>query len=198
MRMTPRSGWRFSLLLLIACLHNRSTNGEEPGSVLQTKDMEYQDLEVAVTVEDLTPTATAPFDDSSMPSSLTLVRVGAEEAGLETQQTQFTILPSRRPSTSPSTSYAPSNSNSPMTLSSTISTPLPITSRQSSLPTVFPSFSPTDSCHDQAGYQSPINGLECSHHSGTDCIAWRHIGLDLLELKELVESCPISCDIPCG
>jgi hypothetical protein len=60
-----------------------------------------------------------------------------------------------------------------------------------------PSSSPTLQCHDHIRYRSPINNLTCSDHAGTDCIQWRALGLNTTELADLVNNCPVSCEIPC-
>jgi hypothetical protein len=61
-----------------------------------------------------------------------------------------------------------------------------------------PSTAPTLACHDVASYRSPINNFTCSDHQGTNCTAWRFVGLNVDELEDLVDSCPISCGIDCG
>jgi hypothetical protein len=47
-------------------------------------------------------------------------------------------------------------------------------------------------------YQSPVNQLSCSDHNGTNCMEWRYIGLTVDQVQELIEKCPISCNIACG
>lgn len=71
-------------------------------------------------------------------------------------------------------------------------------SRPSASPSSMPSSSPTLTCHDTASYRSPINGLTCADHSGTDCYQWRNIGLNTTELGDLINNCPETCNIPCG
>jgi hypothetical protein len=71
---------------------------------------------------------------------------------------------------------------------------------------LIPSFSPsgistvipTISCHDDVSYRSPINELSCGGHVRTDCTVWRLIGLNVTQLGELINSCPVSCAIRCG
>jgi len=65
-------------------------------------------------------------------------------------------------------------------------------------PSLAPSASPTISCHDEESYRSPINGLTCDQHKHTNCLSWRHVGLNMTELETLVSSCPITCNIDCG
>ena len=65
-------------------------------------------------------------------------------------------------------------------------------------PSQVPSSSPTFSCHDMDVYRSPINGLTCAQHRNTNCLSWRHIGLNMTELETLVRSCPQTCRIECG
>lgn len=53
-------------------------------------------------------------------------------------------------------------------------------------------------CHDQASYRS-FNGLTCAHHQGTDCTAWLYVlEGNITALGELINQCPVSCNIPCG
>jgi hypothetical protein len=68
----------------------------------------------------------------------------------------------------------------------------------SGLPSVAPTSTPTAECHDSSTYESPINNFTCLDHNGTDCTSWKALGLNVSQVKELVESCPISCRIPCG
>lgn len=88
---------------------------------------------------------------------------------------------STNPSSPPSTGFAVSPTASPSFHPSDIAT-----------------VSPTTSCYDDISYLSPINELSCSDHASTDCIAWRFVGLNVTELGELVNSCPVSCSIRCG
>lgn len=54
-------------------------------------------------------------------------------------------------------------------------------------------------CHDNTDYKSPINGLSCLNHSGTDCTNWYYVlDQNITALEELINSCPVSCKIPCG
>lgn len=71
-------------------------------------------------------------------------------------------------------------------------------SRPSTVPSATPSTMPTITCHDDAGYRSPINNFTCSDFRGTDCTAWRFVGLNVTDMESLVDSCPISCGIDCG
>jgi hypothetical protein len=71
-------------------------------------------------------------------------------------------------------------------------------SKPSASPSSMPSSSPTLTCHDKVAYKSPINGLTCADHSGTDCYQWRNIGLNTTELGDLINNCPETCNIPCG
>jgi len=40
--------------------------------------------------------------------------------------------------------------------------------------------------------------LTCWQHRDTNCLNWRHIGLNMTELETLVRNCPITCGIECG
>jgi hypothetical protein len=111
-------------------------------------------------------------------------------------------FPSDLPSGMPTRSAPPSNapSTKPSYLPSTPPTTLPsknptlIPSRAPSLP---PSASPTLQCHDIQSYRSPLNGFVCQDHAFGDCTRWRYLGLKIEQLVELIQSCPVSCDIPC-
>ena len=96
--------------------------------------------------------------------------------------------PSKSPSSTPSTSHAPSISFAPFS----------VTSVPSVSPSILPSITPTPQCHDHENYRSPLNSLNCTQHEGTDCFQWKHLGLTDLEVEDLINSCPISCDIECG
>ena len=104
-------------------------------------------------------------------------------------------IPSRKPSYAPSLapSVKPTVSATPSASPSSVPSRIP-----SDSPTSLPSASPTLTCHDKAEYRSPINGLKCSDHSGTDCYQWRNIGLNTTELGRLINNCPETCNIPCG
>ena len=81
-------------------------------------------------------------------------------------------------------------SASPMTSS-------PTPSPSSSPTTASPTFSPTPACHDKRTYRSPINGLGCEQHVGSDCEKWRHIGLTEAQVVELHHECPVACRTDC-
>jgi hypothetical protein len=116
-------------------------------------------------------------------------------------------MPSASPSQEPTlhSSAAPSSSHSIYSTMYPTFTPVP-TNQPSVSPTDYPSSSPSDlpsalptfSCHDVASYRSPINNLTCEDHANTDCMRWRYLGLNLTNLQELAESCPVTCDIDCG
>ena len=68
----------------------------------------------------------------------------------------------------------------------------------SSSPTLAPTTqAPTPECDDLDAYRSPF-GLACRIHSITDCLQWRHVGLSEEAIVELLWSCPVSCNVPCG
>ena len=116
------------------------------------------------------------------------VVVGIEQWGNFTWPPDDTTeIPSTNPSVSP-TSQTPSLSSSQISL---IHYP-------SISPSIAPTMAPSFECHDQAKYRSPINDLNCSQHNGTDCFQWIHLGLRPFEVEELINSCPIACDIDCG
>ena len=113
-------------------------------------------------------------------------------------------LPSSVPSSQP-TSSPPSESpsSSPTTFPSVSRVPsgqpsFSPTEMPSASPSGVPSALPTLKCHDVASYRSPINNLTCEDHANTDCTRWRYVGLNITDLQDLVESCPVTCDIPCG
>lgn len=66
-------------------------------------------------------------------------------------------------------------------------------------PSGSPSSSPTLICHDEPDYRSP-NNFTCADHNiqGISCIRWRHLGLTLDDLEDLIINCPVSCQIDCG
>ena len=81
------------------------------------------------------------------------------------------------------------------TASPTTSSPTPNPS--SSPTTASPTFSPTPACHDKRTYRSPINGLGCEQHVGSDCEQWHHIGLTKEQVVELHNECPVACGTDC-
>ena len=81
------------------------------------------------------------------------------------------------------------------TASPTTSSPTPNPS--SSPTTTSPTFSPTPACHDKRTYRSPINGLGCEQHVGSDCEQWHHIGLTKEQVVELHNECPVACGTDC-
>ena len=103
--------------------------------------------------------------------------------------------PSLEPSASPSTGQP---SVSPTSAPSNFPSFAPTTSRPTISPSALPSSTPTDYCHDVANYRSPINGFSCADHNGTDCTQWRFLGLTVDEVEELIDNCPISCQVECG
>jgi hypothetical protein len=103
------------------------------------------------------------------------------------------------PSAVPSSSPSRLPSVIPSLIPSLLPSSVPSTHAPSDVPTQLPSSSPTMACHDHAGYRSPINGLSCKHHQGTDCTVWKYVlGENITVLQQLISSCPISCNIPCG
>lgn len=126
---------------------------------------------------------------------------------LNNQSSVQSLTPGNIPSVSssfiPTPSFLPSNipsnhvpTTAPLFASMNGTSPTP--TRLSSSPSIVPSVMPTATCHDVQSYRSPINNLECSDHKGTDCIQWRHLGLNVNELEDLVNFCPESCNIDCG
>jgi hypothetical protein len=64
---------------------------------------------------------------------------------------------------------------------------------------MLPSLTPTMLCHDRAEYRSPIVHLSCKYHRGTDCTSWKYVlGGNLTAVQDLINSCPVSCNVPCG
>ena len=53
-------------------------------------------------------------------------------------------------------------------------------------------------CQDDPNYFSPQLELPCWSHSVVDCKALLNIGLTELEVMDLVEHCPCSCNVECG
>ena len=116
-------------------------------------------------------------------------------------------MPSASPSKEPTLHPSAASSSSPSINPTMYPTFTPVPTNQPSVsPTDYPSSSPSDvpsalptfSCHDVASYRSPINNLTCEDHANTDCMRWRYLGLNLTNLQELAESCPVTCDIDCG
>ena len=94
----------------------------------------------------------------------------------------------------PSVSVAPSDSASakPSIISST-------DDKVSQPPAISPSSLPIVACIDSEVYRSPHNPeLACMHFRGTDCSRWAIFGYSVDQIQELIDSCPISCDIPCN
>ena len=53
-------------------------------------------------------------------------------------------------------------------------------------------------CQDDPNYFSPQLELPCWSHSVVDCKALINVGLTELEVMDLVEHCPCSCNVECG
>ena len=108
---------------------------------------------------------------------------------------QPSFAPTATHSSAPSVSRTPtlhptaSPTFAPTELPTNVPTPVPTTSA--------PTFAPTPACHDLRGYRSPINGLGCQQHFGSDCESWRHIGLTDVQIVELHRSCPVACRTDC-
>ena len=105
------------------------------------------------------------------------------------------------PSQPPSLGFSPAPTSKPSCVLTLNPSPNPSkepTKPPTVMPSALPSSSPTIACHDHQSYRSPINGLTCEDHRGTNCVYWRVLGLNTTELKELIEKCPETCQIPCG
>lgn len=114
----------------------------------------------------------------------------------ETGEVTVTNFPTDQPTLSTRTSSSPS-----IEISSSVPSVVPSDqppTAPTSAPSNVPSSNPSSDCHDRADYQSPINGLPCEAHYGTNCLLWRFIGLSLSQVEDLVNSCPITCGIECG
>jgi hypothetical protein len=110
-------------------------------------------------------------------------------------------VPSRESSGNPTNSPSDAPSQIPSAMPSETPSVMPSDS-PTSLPTVLPSrvpsSFPTLTCHDKPDYRSPLNNLTCEDHAGTRCVAWRILNLNTEQLGDLINSCPETCDIPCG
>ena len=41
--------------------------------------------------------------------------------------------------------------------------------------------------------------MSCEDHQGTDCTSWKYLlGENITALQQLIDGCPVSCNIPCG
>lgn len=152
-----------------------------------------------------------PTNGSLPPSKTTAPTINWESQTPRSQSSQ-TVEPSKLPSYSSFPSTKPPlfrfllQNQNPTSFPSTVPSYLPsaIPSLEPSnvpshQPTSFPSSTPTQTCHDRDDYRSPINGIPCSYHRGTDCTLWRHVlNQNMTALVELIESCPVACKIPCG
>mmetsp|Transcript_29200 Transcript_29200/g.70446 ORF Transcript_29200/g.70446 Transcript_29200/m.70446 type:complete len:1095 (+) Transcript_29200:71-3355(+) len=144
------------------------------------------------------PTISYRPTESISPSNRPSHSPSAFPSGLPTASGLPTLDPSRPPSDMPS--FTPSTSGpsaSPSTMPSSQPSYKP-SLEPSHSPSTMPSSSPTLTCHDKADYRSPINGLTCLDHTGTDCYQWRNIGLNTSALGDLINNCPETCNIPCG
>ena len=106
-------------------------------------------------------------------------------------------MPFETPSYTPSDFPTSSPSVTPTGTPSSAPTDIP-TSTPTMSPSRMPSSSPTLTCHDKADYRSPLNSLTCEDHAGTRCVDWRVLNLNTEQLGDLINSCPETCDIPCG
>ena len=134
-----------------------------------------KDLDVNVS------TAPSTSPSTTIPTSV------VKEASLAYPTMEPSNGPSKNPSISPSASNAPSISFAPFS----------VTSIPSLTPSQFPSIMPSPQCHDHENYRSPLNALNCTQHLGTDCFLWKHLGLTDMQVEDLINSCPVSCGIPC-
>jgi len=135
----------------------------------------------------LSPTVAETNSDIDNATAILLSRAGhTNSSAIASNSTMLTDAPiamsptevnSAAPSATPTSSPTPSPSSSPTTAS--------------------PTFSPTPACHDKRTYRSPINGLGCEQHVGSDCERWRHIGLSETQVVELHRECPVACRTDC-
>lgn len=119
---------------------------------------------------------------------------------LESSNNETVLLP--RVAGQTNSSVVATNSSAltdePTTASPTnVPTSSPTPNPSSSPTTASPTFSPTPACHDKRTYRSPINGLGCEQHVGSDCERWRHIGLTKEQVVELHNECPVACRTDC-
>jgi hypothetical protein len=157
-------------------------------------------LEVLLILED-----DVPWDDIVNADIIDELASNASQAlnalldNVETIEPTTTLYPTIPPTKEPTLS--PTRSSQPT---------LPATDQPSFLPSDYPSMMPTDQpsfvptisptqlCHDYENYQSPINNLTCAAHTNTNCLSWRYLGLNMTQLKDLVDSCPQTCNIECN
>jgi hypothetical protein len=106
--------------------------------------------------------------------------------------------PSRSSASSYSILHESYQSQAPSGFPSDVPSMVPTTSKRFPV-SQSPSSSPTQDCHDDASYTSPINDqkLTCLHHKDTNCLDWRHLGLTKLQLQELLEACRRTCQFDC-
>ncbi|CAJ1955701.1 unnamed protein product [Cylindrotheca closterium] len=155
-------------------------------------------LPSAVPSSTLTQYPSAEHSDG--PSQMPSIRPSTTvtPSGIPTASGFPTLDPSRPPSDMPSLTPSTSGpSSSPSTIPSSQPSYIP-SLEPSQSPSTIPSSSPTLTCHDKADYRSPINGLTCLDHTGTECYQWRNIGLNTSALGDLINNCPETCNIPCG
>jgi len=158
--------------------------------------------------------SSVPSDQPSMVPSDIPSRLPSDVPSLQPSDIpsmQPTDDPTLSPSHYPSFSQSPSNTptRSPSSLPSTLPTTAPshVPTMQpsiepsmtpSSIPSSIPSQIPTLECHDLQQYRNPLNNFTCADNSGFDCLIWRSLGMAVGDVVNLVNSCPVSCDIPCN
>jgi len=176
-------------------------------------DVDDDDFQAVVILDDV------PWDDIAVKESAEDAFEAIEALELEgslnantnssNDESEYEFYPTRGPTISPrpSRSFRPTSS---VSVKPTNRPSIEPSLKHSSHPSAYPSFLPTNepsrspsafptnSCHDDTAYRSPINGLSCEDHYGTPCLNWRHIGLNMTELDELVWSCPETCNVECG
>lgn len=193
----------------LAQRRNRSHTGQrfsiKPFAIIIILVLFVSTYRVGVVADEVSPTSEALLDNNGGADGGQIeIPENFGMPSYETESPTEAPLPSRTPSIEPSIHPSDIPSSSPSTPYPTV-TPMPTdkpsvapTNMPSTTPSEFPSAMPTLSCHDVAAYESPINNLTCEDHADTDCTQWRHIGLNITELQELIENCPVTCNVPCG
>jgi hypothetical protein len=168
------------------------TSTDEPTNEL-TASRNYEEKTGAESVGSNAPTALSPLTRDASPAMTPIIKKSES-------RNNTTILSPRVGHTNSSVVATNSSmlTDEPTTVSPTkVPTSSPTANPSSSPTTAFPTFSPTPACHDKRTYRSPINGLGCEQHVGSDCERWRHIGLTNEQVVELHSECPVACRTDC-
>jgi len=140
-----------------------------------------------------------PYSSTELQSNPSSNRPTSEyptSPGIIDQSFSYSYSYSYEYSMSHHTSSNPSISPNPMS-SKMPSSPIGINNTPQIHPSLKPGSIASHVCVDDETYRSPINeNFGCEVYCGTDCAQWDNI-LNITELQEIFDRCPVTCHVPC-